>query len=320
MALFGGKSGKTRGGLFIFGGMMQYVVLSRQGGKTYRLEECIDAPYDVGAAGGDILASQEVIEQNLKNLKKQVGRHWANKVYAGIQSKDVLLRTVELPIMELADIKESFRFEFDKFFPIPVEDAVYDVALVDRPGSDDAVSEATIQCIAAAVRVTTVENLMLAAGKVGLRLSGIEPSPVAALRCLMGPVYQSGFNVYALAGLVSSVIIASYRDNGIVFRNTSHAFAADDPSGRNVANFTRDLQSTIKFATTQMRGFVADKVFIGGYGLSNSHSLKSSVEDMVNSPVETVNPWELWTIGNQPKQTYCWEVALGLALRPTEVR
>jgi type IV pilus assembly protein PilM len=136
----------------------------------------------------------------------------------------------------------------------------------------------------------------------------------------MGPSYQTGFNVYALAGLVSSVIVAAYRDNGIVYRNTSHAFAADDPSGRNVANFTRDLQSTIKFATTQMRGFVADKVYIGGYGLSNSHSLKSSVEDMVNSPVETVNPWELWTIGNQPKQTYGWEVTLGLALRPVEVK
>jgi Tfp pilus assembly PilM family ATPase len=119
---------------------------------------------------------------------------------------------------------------------------------------------------------------------------------------------------------VSSVIIASYRDNGIVFRNTSQAFAADDPSGRNVANFTRDLQATIKFAATQMRDFVADKVHIGGYGLANSPSLKNSVEDMVNSPVETVNPWELWTIGNQPKQTYGWEVALGLALRPAEVK
>ncbi|MDR3280837.1 MAG: pilus assembly protein PilM [Synergistaceae bacterium] len=321
MALLGGKEGKTRAGLFIFGGMMQYVVLSRQSGKTYRLEECIDAPYDTGAMGGEIFSNQEVIEDNLKVLKKQVGRKWADRVYAAIQSKDVLLRTVELPQMDLADVKESFRFEFDKFFPIPVDEAIYDVALVDRPGGeDDVVASALTQCIASAVRVATVENLMMAAFKHGLKLSGIEPSPVAMLRCLMGPGFPSGFNVYALAGLVSSVIIASYRDNGIVYRNTTQAFAADDPSGRNVANFTRDLQATIKFATTQMRGFVADKVYIGGYGLTHSQSLKASVEDMVNSPVETVNPWELWTIGNQPKQTYGWEAALGLALRPSEVR
>jgi len=320
MAKFGGKAGKTRGGLFIFGGMMQYVVLSRPGGKAYRLEECIDAPYDLGMPGGEVFANQDIIEQNLKALKKQVKGRWAADVYAGIQSKDVLLRTVEVPRMNLADIKESFRFEFDKFFPIPVDEAIYDVALIDKPVGDDAVGDAISSCIAATVRVATVENLMIAAHSVGLKLSGIEPSPVAMLRCLMGPSPPSGFNVYAIAGLVSSIIVASYRDNGIVFRNTTQGFAADDPSGRNVANFTRDLQSTIKFAATQMRDFVADKVYIGGYGLANSPSLKSSVEDMVNSQVDIVNPWELWTIGNQPKQTYGWEVALGLALRPAEVK
>ncbi|MCL2683910.1 MAG: pilus assembly protein PilM, partial [Synergistaceae bacterium] len=97
--------------------MMQYIVLSRPGGKAYRLEECIDAPFDVGSVGGDVFANQDMIEQNLKALKKQVKGHWAGEVYAGIQSKDVLLRTVELPQMSLADIKDSFRFEFDKFFP-----------------------------------------------------------------------------------------------------------------------------------------------------------------------------------------------------------
>jgi type IV pilus assembly protein PilM len=320
MALLGKKEGKTCGGLFIFGGMMQYVVLSNQGGKSYRLEDCIDAPYDASASGGEVFASQDIVEQNLKVLKKHVGRKWASRNYAGIQSKDVLLRTVELPRMDLADLKESFRFEFDKFFPIPVEEAIYDLAVIDKPRGDDPISEAVTQCIASAVRVSAVENLMIAADKVGLKMSGIEPSPVATLRCLMGPIYPGGFNVYALAGLVSSIIIASYRDNGIVYRNTTQAFAADDPSGRNVANFTRDLQATIKFATTQMRGFAADKVYIGGFGLSNSQSLRSSVEDMVNSPVEVVNPWEIWTIGNQPKQTYGWEVALGLALRPAEVK
>jgi type IV pilus assembly protein PilM len=320
MALFGGKEGKTRAGLFIFGGIMQYVVLSRQGNKAYRLEDCIDAPYDMGAAGGEIFGSQEVIEDNLKALKKRVGRRWADRVYAGIQSKDVLLRTVDLPQMDLADLKESFRFEFDKFFPIPVDESIYDLAPIDRPVGDDAVQSAVSQCLASAVRIGIVENLMLAANKVGLKLSGIEPGPVAMLRCLVGPNHPSGYNIYALAGMVSSLIIAAYRDNGIVFRNTAQAFATDDPSGRNVANFTRDLQATLKFATTQMRGFVADKIYIGGYGLTHAQSLKASVEDMVNSPVETINPWETWTIGNQPKQIYGWEVALGLALRPGEVK
>jgi Tfp pilus assembly PilM family ATPase len=316
MALLSKKSGKTCGGLFIFGGMMQYVVLSSQDGSSYRLEDCVDAPYDASASRGEVFANRYIVEQNLKALKKQVGRKWASRTYAGIQSKDALLRTVELPRMEPADMKKSFRFEFDKFFPIPVDEAIYDIALIDKPGG----SAALTQCVASAARVSVIENFMTAAGKVGLKLDGIEPSPVAMLRCLMGPVYPGGFNVYALAGIVSSIIVATYRDNGIVYRNTAQAFVTDDPFGGNVDDFTRDLQATIKFAATQTRDFTADKVYIGGYGLSNSHSLRGSVEDMVGSPVETVNPWEIWAIDNRPKQTYGWEVALGLALRATEVK
>lgn len=299
---------------------MQYIVLSRQSNKSYRVEDCIDAPYDSGPSGGELFASQEVVEDNLKTLKKHVGRKWADRVYAGIQSKDVLLRTVELPQMDFADLKESFRFEFDRFFPIPVEEAIYDIAPLERPASDDVVQDAVSQCIAVAVRNSTVENLMLGAGKVGLRLNGVEPSPVASLRCLMGPVIPSGFNIYALAGIVSSIIIAAYRDNGVVYRNTTQSFAADDPSGKNAGNFSRDLQATIKFATTQMRGFAADKVYVGGYGLTQGEPLKASLEEATSLPVDLVNPWELWTISNQPRQAYGWEVAIGLALRPLEVK
>ncbi|MDR1471180.1 MAG: pilus assembly protein PilM [Synergistaceae bacterium] len=320
MGLIGRQEGRTRAGLFIFGGVMQYVVLSRQGNKSYKLEECVDTPYDAGSMGGELFASQEVVEDNLKTLKKHVGRKWADNVYAGIQSKDVLLRTVELPQMDFADLKESFRFEFDRFFPIPVDEAIYDVALLERPADDDVVQAAMSQCIAVAVRNATVENLMLGAGRIGLRLSGIEPSPVASLRCLMGPVAPSGFNIYALAGIVSSIIVAAYRDNGIVYRNTTQSFAADDPTGKNIENFTRDLQATIKFAATQMRGFATDKVYVGGYGLTHGTALKASLEETANIPVEMVNPWETWSISNQPKQVYGWEVAIGLALRPSGVK
>lgn len=319
MGLFGSSSEGARAGLFIFGGVMQYVELSKQG-NSYRLEQCIDVPYDLGSAGGDLFASQGTIENNLKALRKSVGRKWPQRVYAGIQSKDVLLRTVELPKMGLADIKDAFRYEFDRFFPIPVDDSVYDVSFIDRPIEDDATQGAISFCLAAAVRRPAMENLMIAAGKVGLKLSAIEPSPSALLRCLMGPQMPSSFNVYALAGISSSIIIASYKDNGVVFRNTTQSFATADPDGRAVSNFTRDLQATVNFATTQMRGFSAEKIYIGGYGASLGERIRASVAGAVNAPVELVDPWDIWNISGRPSELFGWEVALGLALRPTEVK
>jgi type IV pilus assembly protein PilM len=140
------------------------------------------------------------------------------------------------------------------------------------------------------------------------------------LRCLTGPNIPTGFNVYGFAGIASSIIVATYRDNGIVYRNTTQSFAANDPSRRTIDNFTRDLQATVNFAASQMRGFSADKVYIGGYGANQAAELTSMVSEVVSSPIEIVNPWDLWSITNPPKETFGWEVALGLALRPVEVK
>ena len=322
MGLFSKKASGTRAGLFVYGGVMQYVEISEAGRGVYRVEQCVDATYDLGEVGGELFSTQKKIEENLKALKKAVGKRWASKVYAGIQSKDVLLRTFELPQMSIDDVKDAFKYEFDKFFPIPVDDSVYDVNFIDRPRRDDAApGGGVVDCIAAAVRSSTVENLMMAAQRVDIKIGGIEPSPVAMLRCLMGPSAPQGFNVYALAGVVSSIIVATYRDNGIVYRNTTQSFATEDASGRTIENFTRDLQATVNFASTQMRGFSAEKVYIGGYGANQGEAISASVSEAVTCPVDIVNPWKIWNIANSPAQQYGWEVALGLALRPTvEVR
>lgn len=315
MGLFSKKASVsgTSAGLFVFGGVMQYVEVSRAKDGALKLQKCIDAPYDVGDSSGEPFAKQDRVESNLKALKRLVGGKWPKSVYAGIQSKDVLLRTVDLPTMEYADMKDSFRYDFDRFFPIPVEDAIYDIAPIDHPEPD--VSNAVTHCLAVAVRQTSIENLMYAAQAVGLKLRGIEPAPVAMVRCLMGPFAPPGFNVYALAGAVSTIIIATFRDNGIVYRNTSQSFATGGQIDSVISNFTRDLQSTVNFASTQLRSFNADKIFISGYGAVYADALRASVAEVVTAPIEIVNPWVTWNIANPPGQQFGWEIPLGLALR-----
>lgn len=319
MGIFSGGRDRTSAGLFIFGGVMQYVELTRDGDR-YSLVECIDMPYDTGAANSDLFAAQGIIEDNLRRLRKELGKRWTSKVCAGIQSKDVLLRTVELPKMDIRDIKASFRYEFDRFFPIPVDDAVYDLAFIERAPADDSTQGAASFCLASAVRKNSVENFMLAAQRVGLNLSAIEPSPVAMLRCMTGPEVPLGYDIYALAGLTSSIIVAAYKDNGIVFRNTSQAFATYDESDRMQYGFARDIQATINFAATQLRSFAPDKVYISGFGAGMGSKLRTAVEEGITVPVDIVDPWTLWNIKGTPKETYGYEISLGLALRHLEVR
>ena len=321
MGLFTGNAAgaKTKGGLFIFGGIMQYLVLTKLKDETYRVEECVNAPYDIGSPGGELFASQEKIEDNLKSLKSMIGNKWTATVHAGIQSKDVLLRTVELPLMDMEDMKSSFKFEFDKYFPIPVDESVYDIAFIDHPGNDTASQNATVQCVATAMRRSFVENFMTASNKVGLKLASIEPAPVAMLRCLMGPNPPSGFNIYALVGALSSMIVATFMDNGVIYRNTTQSFVSKDTFPESLNFFAGDMQSTIAFASAQMHGFAAEKIYIGGYGAYHPDEFSREIARVSSSPVEIVNPWELWKVANPPSQLLGWEIPLGLALRPMGV-
>lgn len=318
MGIFGSASDKTSAGLFISNGVMQYVeIVAEDSGIT--LKTCIDMPYDIGSPTGDVFGEPAVIENNLRGLKRKLGHKWPSTVYSAVQSKDVLLRTVELPKMDLDDIKRSFRFEFDRYFPIPVDDAVYDIAFIDRPAQDDLTKGALAFCLASAVRRSTVENFMRAAGRVGIKLKAIEPAPVAGLRCMMGPVTPMGFNVYAIAGITSSMIISTYRDNGLVFRNTSTAFAVGEPDSSKASDMARDLQATINFSATQVRGFSPESIYIGGYGAGLGSDIEDSFAGTSQAQIRTVDPWDLWEIKGTPKDTYGWEIALGLALRHLEV-
>ena len=318
MSLFSGRVRGSRisGGLFIFGGVMQYLVLSRQRDHVYRVEDCVNAPYNIDSQGGELFANQKKIEDNLRALKKRVGNRWVETVHAGIQSKDVLLRTVELPNLDPEDMKSAFKFEFDKYFPIPVDESVYDIAFIDHPGGNSAHQvSSNVQCLATAMRRSFVENLMIAANRVGLKLDSVEPSPVAMLRCLMGPKPPSGFNIYGLVGAISSMIVATYKDNGVIYRNTTQSFTSDEKLSDSVGYFAGDLQSTIAFASAQMQGFSAEKIYIGGYGAEHSEELTREIGRISSSPLEIVNPWELWNISNSPGRKYGWEIPLGLSLR-----
>lgn len=317
MGIFSSVSDRAAAGIFIFSGVMQYVELLRSGNELV-IEKCLDMPYDTGSQSGDVFAERSVIENNLRALRREVGKRWPSKIYAAVQSKDVLLRTVEFPKMELMDIKRSFRFEFDRYFPIPVDDAVYDIAFIDRPAQDDMTQGAVSYCLVSAVRRSAVENLMASASRVGIKFAAIEPAPVSALRCMMGPVSPMGFNVFVLAGITSSMIISTYRDNGLIFRNTTTAFAVEDSSGAFPSDIARDLQATVNFSATQVRGFAPDKVYVGGYGAGLGDAVKTSIEHVVQVPVQTVDPWRAWDIKGVPKDAYGWEVSLGLTLRQWE--
>lgn len=311
MGVFGKKRGKLRAGLFMFSGVMQYVELSGVPGD-FKLEKCLDMPLDMGGQHTELFSDPERLEANLKKMKVLVGK-WAPEVAVGIQSRDVLVRTVEMPPMELKETKEAFKFDFDKFFPLPVDEAIYDLSPIDYPVSSEGTPNP--HYLAAATRTRSVENMMNAAKNVSLNVSAIEPGSVAAVRCIQGPQPPAGGSLCVLAGAASSIAAVCYHDNGVIYRNLSQAFAVDTATNEFVEGFARDINSTLSFASAQLWNFTCGAIYLSGFGAVYDVALKSSIEGFTSIPVTVINPWELWGIKNPPQQTYGFEIPIGLALR-----
>jgi type IV pilus assembly protein PilM len=298
-------------GLFALGQSVQYVSI-HPGAEALKVEKCLEMSLELPPSQTDVYSDPVTLEANLLRLKEQIGGRWAPSVAVGIQSRDVLIRVVSMPRMDLADARDAFRFEFDKYFPFPPQEAVYDLAEVDFPDEGE---KGSMQVLVAASRLRPVETLTEVAQKVGMRLSAVEPSAVAFFRAVLGrdgPGVDGLLSV--LAGIENSLIVVGYKDNGILFRNVGHAFGGDHPSGEQVALLARDIYSTLSFAGSQFRGVRIDRIMMAGYG-ANAPGVAEGIRAVAGLPVEPVDVWSLWGIERAPERRFGYEVALGLALR-----
>ena len=310
------KRRRSRGGLFAFGNKIQYLSLAG-GPDSLSVERAVELPQQLPPSQGDLLADGATLEAHLLRLKEEIGG-WTAPVSVGVQSKDVLVRLVEMPRMDREDLKEAFRFEFDKYFPFPAQEATFDIAPIVHPADrgDD-----QIHAVVAACRLRPLEVLLGVAEKLGLEVEAVEPSMFALFRCLQGPQMppEEG-NLYVMAGAHTSLLVVAYRDNGILYRSIAHGFENRTPDEGMLQSFAREVYSTANFAHSQFRNLPIQRIYLGGYGLRYADLLREAIGGMIGVPLELVDPWALWRVQRAPEEPAGWDVVLGLALRGLDRR
>lgn len=304
---------KRLAGLFVMGDKIQYLALDiKRGGLSVKAMAEVDL--EMAPSQRDVWADPGMLENRMLKIKREVGARWFRSAVLGIQAKDVMVKVIQLPRVEDGrGLRELFKMDFDKHFPFPASEAVFDVATIEHPldaGGD--VSYA----VAAVSRSRPVESIIEVCGKVGLMVDAVEPSVMAAFRAMQGPEPPSErCNLYVMAGFYSSFIVVSYKDSGILYRNVSYGFGNERPDEEVFVSFAREIYSSANFVTTQLKGLGVGKIYIGGYGLNYADEIKEAVSSMTLIPVETVDPWDLWEIEGAPEERWGWDVTLGLALR-----
>ncbi|MGC9372811.1 MAG: type IV pilus biogenesis protein PilM [Thermovirgaceae bacterium] len=310
MALFG--KGNKMAGLALSAGSLRYIELEGRAGDL-SVARSGEVPIEGSAIDQEMISDTRSLEDHLMTLKSFIGGNWAQGVVLGMPSREVLMRIVEMPAMEKEDAREALKWDFEKYFPFPYGEAVFDLSVVDTPGEPDLT---TSRFLVAAARLRAVENLLEMAKRVGLRIDAIEPLNVPLYRCVKGPGESGPLTgtMVVYVGKTSSQIIVGFGDNGILYRTLLVGGEGQQAKEEPYAAVTREVSSTFTYLGSQFRELRVDEVILCG-DYAGDRDLTESVAGVSAAPVLVSDPWGAWGIKGAPDDRTGWEPTVGLAVR-----
>ncbi|GHS97517.1 Tfp pilus assembly protein ATPase PilM [Synergistales bacterium] len=299
-------------GLALHGDSLRYIELSGEKGslQVVRKEQ---TPLNHGVIVKDMVVDWGGVTSAMKSMKSVIGGAFRCPVVMGVPSRDVILRLVDYPRMQVNDVRDALQLEFDKYFPYPYQDAAADIVEVDVPSNFDG-DEKTVVLVATC-KHSVMADMMKVASSVGLNLSAIEPMNVAFFRAVVGSEGEGGYFVVFVEP-ESTQIILGYKDNGILFR--SSAVDLTSPEARDsddgLMPILRDVQNTVIFSGNQYKGLAVENIILGGI-LGKKSRLGELLESTTSMPVKAPSIKDLWGGPADMTGSDGFEAAFGLAVR-----
>lgn len=290
---------------------LRYLELS--GGKnSLRCQKTVMVAPFAGALKQDMLGDMEALTRSLARLRDQAGGKLESPLAVGLPSRDVMLRLVDMPPLDLEDAREAIRWEFDKHFPLPVTDAAYDLSPLELPDSS---GKERVHFLVAACRFSHAEGVMNAVEALGVEVSALEPLNLAAFRAGLGPVSRfQGAHLQVHVGHETSEIILGYRDGGILFRTVLVGRSGGEEA---FDSLVREISATCSFARNRFRSLSVDEIVVAG-GLEEDSPLFEKLRSTVTIPVVPLSLPALWGMDQGCGKNLSdegWESSIGLCVR-----
>jgi type IV pilus assembly protein PilM len=133
---------------------------------------------------GEIVDSNAVAAA-IRELWKRSGIK-AREVSIGVSNQKVVVRLVDLPFMERAELEGAIQYQAQDYIPIPVDDAILDFHILgDYMTPSD---EHMMEVLLVAAQRDMVDAAVSAVESAGLRLGQIDVTAFALVRGLFGPI------------------------------------------------------------------------------------------------------------------------------------
>lgn len=134
-----------------------------------------------GAVSGGEVVDVEAVVSAVKELLSK-GRFSAKRTALGIANQKVVVRQIDMPAMEEAELKSALQFQAQEYIPIPIEDAILDFQVLEEV-MDDA-GERQVKVLLVAAQRDMVNGFVSVAQGAGLDPAVVDLSPFAAMRAL----------------------------------------------------------------------------------------------------------------------------------------
>lgn len=150
------------------------------------------------------LHDAESLTRSLRSLFE--GSGLPKRVRLGVANSKIVVRTVELPLIENAkDLDAAIRFQAQEHIPMPLDQAVIDyqqVGVVQTPDGERS------RVVLVAARRDMVEGLVAATRAAGLKPEGVDLSAFAMVRALSDHGPEAMPVLYASVAGMTNVVIA----------------------------------------------------------------------------------------------------------------
>jgi type IV pilus assembly protein PilM len=158
------------------------------------------------------------IKDALKTLLGNIHYSAEQVALTSVSGKGTLIRYVEMPLMPIEDLRKSFAFELDKYFPFDPQSIYTDCAILERR-----TKEKKMSVLLAAVKKDIVEERRTVFKEAGVDLAYISINAIAVANAFerLGPELGTGANAKAILDVGGSV------SNLLIIKELSPRFTRD---------------------------------------------------------------------------------------------
>jgi type IV pilus assembly protein PilM len=143
----------------------------------------VDVP--MGAVVEGEIVDVEAVAASIRELVRTSGVH-VKDCAIGVSNQKVVVRLIDLPFMERAELQGAIQYQAQDYIPIPIEDAILDFQIIgDYMTTSD---EHMMEVVLVAAQRDMIGNAVRAVEEAGLRLQQIDVTSFAIVRALVPPL------------------------------------------------------------------------------------------------------------------------------------